>query len=245
MLVRAGGSFADRVSRLLEKVEYVRLTTRVELEEIFKLRYEAYLKEGAIVANDVGQVLDKFDESPNSYNFAIYIGGQRVSALRLHVLTKAYPSSPALQTFPDPLAGYVNAGKTIVDPNRFVADYSLARSYPQLPYVTLRLGLMLAVHVDADLSTCTVRPEHQAFYKREYFAENVCEPRPYPSLIKPLGLMLIHFRRDRQAIIERHGFYASTASERKALFGFTPGGGSGQGAAVAKGTPADPFHASL
>ncbi|HUZ67946.1 MAG TPA: hypothetical protein VMU56_09830, partial [Beijerinckiaceae bacterium] len=97
-----------------------------------------------------------------------------------------------------------------------------------LPYITLRLGIMLAVHVDADLITCTVRSEHQAFYRREYFAESVCSPRPYPTLIKPLGLMLIHFRRDREAIIGRHGFYASTASERKALF---------------DGASHEPFHA--
>lgn len=221
-LVRTVGSFTDRVSRLLERVEYVRLTTPDQHEEIFRLRHDAYLKEGAILAHQSGRLADAFDEAANGHNFAIYVDGQLVSALRLHVLSPAAPSSPALQTFPDQLSAYVRDGKTIIDPNRFVADYSLARSYPQLPYVTLRLGIMLAVHVDADLITCTVRSEHQAFYKREYFAQTVCEPRPYPTLIKPLGLMLIDFRRDRETIIGRHGFYTSTASERKALFDRSP-----------------------
>ncbi|HUZ66751.1 MAG TPA: hypothetical protein VMU56_03715 [Beijerinckiaceae bacterium] len=218
-LVRTVGSFTDRVSHLLEKVEYIRLKAPAEREEIFRLRYDAYLKEGAILANEKRKLADDFDNSENGYNFAIYIQGQLVSALRLHVLCPEHPASPAQQTFPDHLRPLVQAGKTLIDPNRFVADYSLARSHPQLPYVTLRLGIMLAVHVDADLITCTVRSEHHAFYKREYFAQSICEPRPYPTLIKPLGLMLIDFRRDRDAIIGRHGFYASTASERKALFG--------------------------
>jgi hypothetical protein len=218
-LVRTVGAFADRVSRLLERVEYVRVRTPEQRREIFKLRYDAYLKEGAILPNERGSLSDDFDDSPHGFNFAIYIDGALTSALRLHVLSPAHPTSPAQHSFPDCLDAQVQAGKTIIDPNRFVADYGRARAYPQLPYITLRLGIMLAAHVDADLITCTVRSEHQAFYKREYCAASVCDPRPYPTLIKHLGLMLIDFRQDRETIIGRHGFYSSALSERNALFG--------------------------
>ena len=218
-VVRTVGAFADRVSRLLEQVEYVLVRTPEERQTIYKLRYEAYLREGAILPNERKSLSDDFDDSPNGFNFAIYIDGALTSALRLHVLSPTHPTSPAQHSFNDCLAAHVKAGRTIIDPNRFVADYVRARFYPQLPYATLRLSYMLAVHVGADLVTCTVRPEHKAFYKREYFADNVCDPRPYPTLIKPLGLMIVNFERDREAILARHGFYASAASERKALFG--------------------------
>ena len=218
-MVRTVGAFADRVSRLLERVEYIRVRSAADLEMIFRLRYEAYLKEGAILPSGQAYLSDEFDGSPNSYNFAIHIDGALTSALRLHVLSPEHPRSPAQNAFPETLDPLVASGARIVDPNRFVADYARARLYPQLPYATLRLSYMLALHAGADHVTCTVRPEHQAFYKREYFAQTVCPPRPYPTLTKPLGLMLVDFRRDREAIIGRHGFYASTASERKALFG--------------------------
>jgi hypothetical protein len=223
-VVRTVGAFADRVSRLLEQVDYVRAVSPSDLESIYRLRHDAYLKEGAILPRSEERLADAFDASPNGYNFAIYIDGVLTSALRLHVLSPTHPSSPAQNSFPEHLDPLVAAGATIIDPNRFVADYGRARLFPHLPYATLRLSYMLAFHAGAEFVTCTVRPEHQAFYKREYFAKTVCAPRPYPSLIKPLGLMLVDFGRDREAIIGRHAFYSSTATERRALFGSKAGG---------------------
>ena len=41
-------SLSDRVMALLERVDYRRADTSEEREAIFRLRYEAYLREGAI-----------------------------------------------------------------------------------------------------------------------------------------------------------------------------------------------------
>ena len=41
-------SLSDRVLALLERVNYRRADTAEEREAIFRLRYEAYLREGAI-----------------------------------------------------------------------------------------------------------------------------------------------------------------------------------------------------
>jgi hypothetical protein len=51
---------------------------------------------------------------------------------------------------------------------------------------------MAGVHFNADYGLAIVRPEHQAFYRRVFLHETWCEPRLYPGLVKPVGLMAAH-----------------------------------------------------
>ena len=215
-------SFAARIQDLLEHVEYRRVETEADLDAVLRLRYEAYLKEGAVARSESGRLRDAFDDVDNVYNFGVFIDGQLASALRLHCLYSIRQQSPAIETFSDFLAPQLQASKLILDPNRFVADYDLARLYPGLPYVTLRVGILACVHFGIDLATITVRAEHQAFYKRAFFAYEVCPPRPYPLLSKPISLLFLDFLRDADRIFERHPYWASSLSERQALFGDGP-----------------------
>ena len=153
------------------------------------------------------------------FNFGIFIDDVLTSALRLHCLSSEEPFSPAYDAFPDLLADRVKAGVRIIDGNRFVANYPRARAFPELPYITLRIGILAAIHFKCDLITASVRSEHYPFYKREYLASKLCEPRPYPTLIKPLSLICINFKENGDAIIKRHPFYESSAEERARLFG--------------------------
>ena len=220
--VTALSSFADRVERLLERVEYRRVEDPVELEAVLRLRYEAYLKEGAITPSASRKLEDAFDDGSNAYNIGIFIDGELASALRLHTLFHAEEKSPAMESFAEFLVPRLKSGKLIVDPNRFVASHKLARIYPELPYITLRPTYLACVHFGLDLVTMTVRGEHQAFYQRGFFASPVCPPRPYPLLSKPIGLLLVDFIRDAERILRRHPYWASSEAERQALFGNGP-----------------------
>ena len=71
----------------------------------------------------------------------------------------------------------------------------------------------------ADKLLATVRTEHQAFYKRLLGHRVVCEARPYPTLTKPLSLMVLDFPTQQERILRRYPFFASTQSERLSLFG--------------------------
>jgi hypothetical protein len=220
--VQGAGSFSDRIASLLQRVEYRLARTEAALDDIYRLRYDANLRENAISPNDIGRLVDRFDDVPNVFNFGIFIDGVLTSALRLHCLTAQEPFSPAFDAFPDLLTDQVNAGVRIIDGNRFVANYPRARSFPELPYITLRIGILAAVRFGCDFITASVRSEHYPFYKREYLASKLCEPRPYPTLIKPLSLISINFKGDGEAIIKRHPFYQSSAEERARLFDPTP-----------------------
>jgi hypothetical protein len=219
MVNRSGVSFASRIERLLERVRYERIDTAAGLNAIDRLRYEAYLKEGAIEPNGDQRLVDTFDHLDNAYVFGVYIDGELASAVRLHLLRNAGQNSPALETFPDALLPLLGAGETILDPNRFVAHPAMARLYPELPFITLRPAYMASAHFKPNKVTATCRAEHQAFYVRHMFARPACKPRPYPTLVKPLGLMLIDFAKDHQRILDRNPYWQSSAAERQAMFG--------------------------
>lgn len=231
----------DREVDILSRVEYRLMESEAEREEVYRLRYRAYLQEGAIAPNASERIEDKFDHAPNSWIFGLYCEGVLTSSIRISVATLATPLTPALEAFGDLLEPEVAKGKIIVDPNRFVADPARTVRLPELPYLTVRLGYVACGHFQADLGTATVRKEHQAFYRRVFLQDVLCEPRPYPSLTKPLSLMAAHYPSVRDRIFRRYPYFKSHADERTRLFGKAPrsaGGGYRDGDHV----PLQPHH---
>ena len=215
-------SFAEQATNLLRRIEYRRADTADELDKIIRLRYKAYLKEGAISASPSERLEDAFDSLSNAHNFGIYIDGRLASALRLHIISRRQPYSPAMESFSDALQPLLDNNKVIIDPNRFVADYDIARHHPELPYLTLRLANVAARYFGGNYVTMTVRSEHQAFYRRGFFAKVVCPPRQYPLLSKPISLLLVDYDNDRERIETRHPYWIASPQECEALLGPGP-----------------------
>jgi hypothetical protein len=213
--------FSDRVTDLLDRLDYRLIETDGEREQVFRLRYEAYLREGAIAPNFIKKIFDRFDDAENSWTFGIHIDGKIVSSIRICVSSPAQPMTPAVDAFPDFLGPEVERGKTIIDCNRFVADAAVARAFPGLPHLTVRPGFLACPYFDAEVVTATVRREHQAFYKRVFGFAQVCEPRPYPTVTKPLSLMMVNYHSVREKILARP-YYRSTFFERRMLFERAP-----------------------
>ena len=101
---------------------------------------------------------------------------------------------------------------------RFVADPEKAKRFPELPYVTLRLAYLACEYFNADLGLAIVRAEHQAFYRRVFMHETIAEPRFFPGLLKPVGLMAADFPAMREKVFQRYPMMRSTAFERRMLF---------------------------
>src|SRR5262245_55584285 len=112
----------------------------------------------------------------------------------------------------------LDQGKVVVDPARFVADPDRARRMPELPYVTLRLAYMACEYFNADLGLAIVRPEHQAFYRRVFLHKTIAEPRMFPGLLKPVGLMAADFPTLKEKVFVRYPMMRSSAFERRMLF---------------------------
>jgi hypothetical protein len=202
----------------MDQVDYRLAQTPEEKEEIYNLRYRAYLREGAIRPSADERVIDQFDDAPNAWTFGVYFQGALHSSIRVSVLTSEWRMSPSVELFGDVLHPELDKGLVFIDSTRFVADPEKARSFPELPYVTVRLGSMAGVHFHADYGLAIIRPEHQAFYRRVFLQETWCEPRLYPGLVKPVGLMAAHLPTVREKVLVRYPFLRSSAFERRMLF---------------------------
>jgi hypothetical protein len=209
---------SDRVLRLLERVDYRRAETAAEREAIYGLRYAAYLREGAIPASPSERFSDSLDETANALIFGVHVDGELASSIRLHVASPEQPQMPALNVFADLLTPVIAAGRTVIDPTRFVADRVASRRYPELCYVTTRLAWLASEFYKAHMLLATVRAEHQAFYRRVFGHRVICEPRHYPSLTKPISLMGLDFSLARDRVLQRHPFFRSSFFERRMLF---------------------------
>jgi len=222
----------------LDQVDYRLAQTPEEKDEIYRLRYRAYLREGAIRPSTDGRVIDQFEDAPNAWTFGVYFHGELYSSIRVSVLTSEWRMSPSVELFGDVLHPELDKGKVIIDSTRFVADPEKARNFPELPYVTVRLGSMAGVHFNADYGLAIVRPEHQAFYRRVFLHESWCEPRSYPGLVKPVGLMAAHLPTVRDRVLARYPFLRSSAFERRILFDRGGGRPSSSDAVIASFEPA-------
>ncbi len=216
-------ALAERVQELLQRVSYRRADTDEDREAIYRLRYRAYLDEGAIKPEFSRRLTDRFDNSDNGWVIGVHVDGRLVSSMRIHVANQDYPDFVATDVFPDEVKPMIDAGKTVVDPTRFVADPGPGGAIPELAYLTVRIGHMAAEHFQADIVLATVRAEHQAFYRRVFGHTVVCPPRPYLTLLKPLSLMMLDYPAQRERILRRYPFFASTLAERAALFGYPSG----------------------
>lgn len=219
MELRSEQSFASRVAEFIEHVDYRVAVTDEDRDAVYRLRYDAYLREGAIGVNRQKRFRDRFDELPNVWIFGLYLNNRLASSLRIHIASSEHRESPAMDIFPDILTPHLNAGQTISDPTRFVADADLARAFPFLPYATVRLAGLACDYFGIDLGLATVRAEHQPFYKRLFALDVLSEPRAYPGLKKPIIMMGADCRKVRSTVLAKYPFLTAPAVQLEALFG--------------------------
>jgi hypothetical protein len=203
---------------VLEKVEYRFCDSGEDLEAIYRLRYEAYLKVGMVKPNAARMVTDSFDDLPNSYRFGVFYDGLLVSTIRLHVVNAVNPLSPSTEVFGDVLMPRVAQGETFVDPSRFAADAEWSNSLRVLPYVTLRLAVVACEHFQPSYCLTGIKEEHTSFYRRIFGSVEAVPPRAYPGLTVPVHLYESKCSDNLQSTVERFPFFKSSAFERRLLF---------------------------
>ena len=211
-------SFSESVSQLLNRIDYRFVDGNEEREAIFRLRYQAYLREGGILPNESCSFSDSYDRESNAFLFGVYLEDELAGSVRIHLVTKDHPDCPSFEAFADMLQPELDADKTIIDTTRFVTDENLSRLHRGLPYAVLRVSWLAGGYFGADYCLAAVRAEHQAFYRRNFQHRLLCEPRAYPGLARPLSLMSTHYPSVAEKVHRRLPFYRSTAFERRMLF---------------------------
>ena len=91
MYVHASGHsprFADRVEKMLERVEHRPAMCQADRKAAYRLRYEAYLRENLLNQRLDAMLYDEvYDASPNSLTTVTYVDGELASTVRVHVIT--------------------------------------------------------------------------------------------------------------------------------------------------------------
>lgn len=214
----APSHFASTLLDLMDRVEYRRVTGD-QMDPVYRLRYEAYRREAFVAENPEKIVRDEFDDLPNVHCYGIYIDNRLVSSLRFHLLTRDYRNSLSYSVFPEVLDPLLDAGKVIIDPGRFTADYEASLAYPALPFLTLRIATLAVEHFSADFVLNAVRPEHGAFYRRVFRSFVMSEARHYHGLSFPIVLYACEISVMFAELLRRYPFFRSTEQERQSLFG--------------------------
>ena len=101
----------ERSADPLEHVDYRLAETPEEKDEIYRLRYRAYLREGAILPSESQRVTDRYDDAPNAWTFGIYVHGELYSSIRVSVLTSEWRGSPSSEMFGDILHPMLDRGR--------------------------------------------------------------------------------------------------------------------------------------
>src|SRR5919108_6562411 len=95
--------YPERSPDPLEFVDYRLAETPEEKDEIYRLRYRAYLREGAILPSESERVTDRYDDLPNNFTFGVYVRGELFSSIRVSVLVGEWRGSPSSEMFTDML----------------------------------------------------------------------------------------------------------------------------------------------
>jgi hypothetical protein len=215
--------FSDRVFRFLERVEHRVAKSASEREAVFRLRYEAYVRNGLLEPRADRQLYDeRYDDAPNSWITMTFVDGELAGTTRVNLGADENVILPCVSVYPEEITPQLHLKRVIVEFTRLAARLDLSGVYPELAYIIMRPGYLAAEHFSADFAVASPKAEHVAFYRRVFGGELLCEPRGYPGLTARFACMGADFRAMQHVIEARYPFFGSTAAEREALFGPAP-----------------------
>ena len=206
---------AEQYLQLMDEIEYRRVETMEDLEEVGMLRAKAYRAHK--VMDRKGPIVDEIDHHSHAHVFAIYYRERMISTIRLHHVVSEHRHGTSIDIFPDILNPLLDQGMTFIDPVRHASDPELMGELP-LPFLTLRLGAMATEYFDTDYCLAPVKRAHYAFYRRFFGATQLAEERMHEGILDPIGLFAGRLVSSNTRLMERYPFFRSSARERELLF---------------------------
>lgn len=210
--------FVERASRVLDLVDFRKIVTPREIDDVQRLRFEAYTRENNVFSDKALLRTDKYDSEPNTEIFGLYIEGRIASSVRLHRVTAETPQTPSNLYFPEFFMTRLAMGHRFLEATRFCASSEFTAKYPSLHILTLKVCFMAALHYDMQFALCSVRAEHSAFYRRYFEFKPVIVGKTVPTISVPANLFVGDIEKSFSNVVKRLPFMNSTEEERKALF---------------------------
>ena len=221
--IAEGGLFKEKLLRFLDRVEYRRVESGEDMEDIARLRFKAY-KAVDLMPMTGSTLIDRLDFDSHAYVFGIYLDERLISTVRVHYVTPEHRASTAGAIFAEEVERFLDAGLTLVDPGRFAADPDLdGDETSAIPYLTLRVAAMASEHFDVDRCLTACRPRHAAFYKRVFAAETIVREKKNLGVYNADGALLVaRVREIRPWLYRRYPVFDSQPFERRMMFGNEP-----------------------
>lgn len=210
--------FTDGLIDYLQEVDYRLASTKKDKDDIYKFRYDSYLREKSIQSNAGHRFTDDYDEMDNCWIYGINYKEKLSSSIRVHLATKENPKSPSMDVFPDVVGPMLEAGYRVVDPTKMVSDSSATNYFPVLPFLAFRIACMASDYLEADYCLVSIFEGHSRFYERIFGLKPVCKPRPYPKFNSRVCLMSADVSQLWDGLIDRYPVFRSTLTERRMLF---------------------------
>ncbi|MBB3457752.1 hypothetical protein FHT86_006070 [Rhizobium sp. BK313] len=218
-------SFAGKLMEVLDHVEYRRIESSEDMEDVARLRYKAY-KARAVLPVAAKTMIDDIDFDEQAYIFGVYYYEELVSTVRVHHVTPDHRVCQSTGIFPDEIHAFLDAGMTLIDPARFAIDPDFELEMPALPYLTLRPAIVAAIYFNTDRVLQHIRPAHAAFYKRVFYADTIVPPRMTETYGFELTLLASRSKEIRGKLMQRYPFFDSEPYERRMMFSRDVDGGT-------------------
>ncbi len=211
--------FGEKLLSLLDRVEYRRIETGEDMEDIARLRYRAY-KAVDLMPLTGSTLVDKLDFDPQAFVFGIYLDERLISTVRVHHVTPDHRASTAGVIFGSEIDALLDKGMTLIDPGRFAADPDMdGDEVVAVPYLTLRVACMASEYFDVDGCLTACRPRHAAFYRRTFKAETLVACRKNLGVYNADGTLLMARVRDiRSWLYHRYPVFDSKLFEQRMMF---------------------------
>ncbi len=182
-------------------------------DEIFRLRYRAYLSEGEIPESRSGIFSDEYDERPNQVTWALFDGDRLVGTMRsMFYQPSGQLMLPEHKVFGDFLVKSVPNDVRVVSGNRFAVDPDTDRNDKRYSFALLKHHMMVAL-VKADWAVAAVRTNHLAFYRRVLQMQVSSEPRYYDEMNSGFTLLSANVLDNYSAICSRHPSLRASTSD--------------------------------
>lgn len=214
----------ERIIDLLDRVTYKRAVDGEDMEQVYKLRYDAYRRVRLIDGNAVdfegGKYSDSHDGTPNCFVFGVYLDGSMVGTIRLHVADRHRRWMPSAGFVPHLINRWLDEGLVLVDATRFAHVDGLGGAGRLLPYATIRLTALAGVHFDADYNVQLLQSHHASFYAKATASELI-EVRQASFAGEPfeMSVMRADFPYMRKRCAAERAYFLSSRREREQLFG--------------------------
>ncbi|VVT04568.1 N-acyl amino acid synthase FeeM domain-containing protein [Erythrobacter sp. EC-HK427] len=209
---------ADRLGALAGALQTV-IVGQQEQAAVARLRYRAYLAAGAVPEDRSGAIWEAGDSDANARTYAVLLEGEPIASIRVHIARGTQTTSPACTVFPEVTSPWLASGCAIVDSSCFCVEPQLARDFPQLALLAVRIPVVLAQAFAPSWLIATPRRGHEGFYLRNFGGRRLAEPRVYPGRERPLALVGNRMELVAERIFGRYPTFRADAAEQAAMRG--------------------------